>query len=77
MLNRRAMMGLLGTGALAGTANLLGRPPLAAEKQSAEATRGLPRLKITNVKAILTQPDTARLVVVKVETSEPGLYGLG
>lgn len=34
-------------------------------------------LKITNVKAICTAPDGIRLVVVKVETSEPGLYGLG
>jgi mannonate dehydratase len=29
------------------------------------------------VKAICTAPDGIRLVVVKVETSEPGLYGLG
>src|ERR1035437_4447517 len=34
-------------------------------------------LKITNVKAICTAPSGIRLVVVKVETSEPGLYGLG
>ncbi len=34
-------------------------------------------IRITNVKAILTQPNRARLVIVKVETTEPGLYGLG
>ena len=34
-------------------------------------------LKITGVKAILTAPARIRLCVVKVETSEPGLYGLG
>jgi len=34
-------------------------------------------LTITNVKAILTAPANIALVVVKVETSEPGLYGLG
>ena len=34
-------------------------------------------IKIRDVKAILTQPDRSRLVIVKVETSEPGLYGLG
>jgi mannonate dehydratase len=42
-----------------------------------EPTRGMPALRITNVKAICTAPDGIHLVVVKVETSEPGLYGLG
>jgi len=37
----------------------------------------MPAIKITNVKTICTAPDGIRLVVVKVETSEPGLYGLG
>ncbi len=37
----------------------------------------MPKLEITNVKAILTAPDDINLVVVKVETSEPDLYGLG
>jgi mannonate dehydratase len=35
------------------------------------------KLKITDVKTILTAPAGIRLVVVKVMTSEPGLYGLG
>lgn len=34
-------------------------------------------ITITDVKTILTQPAGIRLVVVKVVTSEPGLYGLG
>ena len=34
-------------------------------------------LAIRDVRAILTAPSGIRLVVVKVETSEPGLYGLG
>src|SRR5258708_40366683 len=38
---------------------------------------GWPPLKITSVKAILTQPAGDQLVIVKVETSEPGLYGIG
>jgi len=38
---------------------------------------GLSPLKITDVKTILTAPDGIRLVVVKVYTDEPGLYGLG
>ncbi len=35
------------------------------------------KVTIRDVKVILTAPDQIRLVVVKVETSEPGLYGLG
>ncbi len=34
-------------------------------------------IKITDVKTFLTAPANIRLVVVKVLTSEPGLYGLG
>lgn len=37
----------------------------------------LPPLKITDIKTILTAPANIRLVVVKVLTNEPGLYGLG
>jgi mannonate dehydratase len=37
----------------------------------------LPPVRITNVKAICTAPDGIRLVVVKIETNEPELYGLG
>ena len=33
--------------------------------------------KITNVKAILTAPEGINLIVVKVETDQEGLYGLG
>ena len=39
--------------------------------------KGLPPVKITDLRVILTAPDRIRLVVVKVLTSEPGLYGLG
>src|SRR5262249_24395817 len=49
-------------------AGAAGLPPAAAK---------LPGLKITDVKTILTAPAGFRLVVVKVLTSEPGLYGLG
>ncbi|MBA32132.1 MAG: starvation-sensing protein RspA, partial [Chloroflexi bacterium] len=34
-------------------------------------------ITIKNVKTILTEPDNIRLVIVKIETSEPGLYGVG
>ncbi|MFH1084555.1 MAG: enolase C-terminal domain-like protein [Chloroflexota bacterium] len=39
--------------------------------------RGVPPIKITDVQTILTAPDHIRLVVVKVLTDQPGLYGLG
>src|SRR5438105_2197359 len=42
-----------------------------------EPSGDLAAIRITAVKAICTAPDGIRLVVVKVETSEPGLYGLG
>ena len=34
-------------------------------------------IKITNVKTILTAPGGIDLVVVKIETNQDGLYGLG
>ncbi len=34
-------------------------------------------ITVRDVKTFVTQPARERLVVVKVETSEPGLYGLG
>ena len=39
--------------------------------------RGMPPVKIKSVKAIATAPEGINLIVVKVETTEPGLYGLG
>jgi mannonate dehydratase len=66
--------GLLGAGA-AGLAWLAGgRPTTLAH---AAQGRNLPALKITDIKTILTAPAGIRLVVVKVTTSEPGLFGLG
>jgi mannonate dehydratase len=67
-------------GAALGCVGLLAGAKGAQEKdkeKSQAATKGLPPLKITDVKTILTAPDRIRLVVVKVLTSEPGLYGLG
>src|SRR5881394_203247 len=72
-MNRRGFFKQLTRGAaLAGVAGSSGRV-LAAEDSRAS---GSP-LKISKVKAILTAPARIRLCVVKVETSEPGLYGLG
>jgi mannonate dehydratase len=37
----------------------------------------MPDLKITQVQTFLTQPAGSRLIIVKVLTNQPGLYGLG
>jgi mannonate dehydratase len=68
----------LGAGA-AGLTRLSGGPLGSARSAASEAAkaRKLPALKITDIKTILTAPARIRLVVVKVLTSEPGLYGLG
>ncbi len=41
------------------------------------AAPGKEPVRIRDVKVILTAPDGIRLVIVKVETTEPGLYGIG
>lgn len=76
-MNRRQWMQWAGL-----SAGVVGARGLGAdEKPPPKVETGLPRtgskLKITNVKPILTAPANIRLVVVKVETSDPGLYGLG
>ena len=71
-MHRRNMLKTFG-GAGAG---LLASPgPLALAQDTAR--RGLPPLKITDIKTILTQPGADHLVIVKVLTNEPGLYGVG
>jgi mannonate dehydratase len=48
-----------------------------AQEPASPPPKSSERLKITDIKTILTAPAGIRLVVVKVLTSEPGLYGLG
>src|SRR5438045_7687073 len=75
-MNRRNFLNKLSQGAaLAGLAGA-NEPALPAESSVPAARNGSP-LKITKVKAIITAPSRIRLCVVKVETSEPGLYGVG
>jgi mannonate dehydratase len=80
-MNRRDALGWLSAGVAAGGLDLIsGRPSqaLAAQpKPESPGSRGLPPLKITDITTILTAPNRIRLVIVKVSTSEPGLYGLG
>ncbi|AYB30683.1 enolase C-terminal domain-like protein [Chryseolinea soli] len=75
-MNRRLSLKKLFAGATAGSLLSLS-PQLAAAHEKPKSPAGLPPLKITDVKTILTAPNGIRLVVVKIMTSEPGLYGLG
>ena len=76
-MDRREMLKILGRGTAAGALAGTGAREEAAAAAYEKATRGLAPLRITKVRAILTAPEGIRLCVVKVETSEPGLYGLG
>ena len=78
-MDRRNVLGLLSAGAAAGKrlAAFGSCPDVIRGAAGEDSRRGLPKLKITDVKTILTAPNRIRLVIVKVLTSEPGLYGLG
>ena len=78
-INRRKLLKGLGLGSMAGMLGVFpGQQAKAAQdKETPSYLRGLPPLTITNVRAIGTAPAGSNLIVVKVETSEPGLYGLG
>ena len=72
-LPRRGFLQGLGVAAAAG----LSARHAKAQESAERATRGMPSPKITSVSVIATQPASARLVVVKITTDQPGLYGYG
>ena len=87
-LNRRHALKLLaggGAGATAltkmaggaGLAAMLGAVPDPLEAAQVATRRGLPRLKITDIKVIKTQVGNTHMTNAKVFTSEAGLYGVG
>lgn len=75
--NRRDVLKKIGLGSVAGLSGMLGSasPGYGATNQA--YLKGMPPIKIKSVKAITTCPHGIELIVVKVETTEPGLYGLG
>ncbi len=76
-MNRRNALSLLGAGAATGLlGSSIGANDAIAQRYDAAAPNRSP-LKITKVRIIHTYPNGTGFGVVKVETSEPGLYGLG
>jgi mannonate dehydratase len=80
-MNRRDAIGSL---SLAGGASLLASTHSLADALSpgssaayAQAVTGTAPIRIRDIKTILTAPNGIRLLVVKVETTEPGLVGWG
>lgn len=78
-LNRRNALKTLGLGSAAGVLGLLGSSKAhAAIKDVSTPSYGKGiQVKITKVRAILTAPYGTNLVIVKVETDQAGLYGIG
>lgn len=76
---RRETMKKIALGSTAGIFGLMAGPFANAQKHELPDRYkvGLAPVKIRSVKAIATAPEGSNLVVVKIETSEPGLYGLG
>ena len=78
-MDRRNLLRTLTSGTVAGAGLLSTRSPFAevlAQEKPAEL-RGVKAPKITDIQTVLTAPNGIRLVLVKVLTSEPGLYGWG
>jgi mannonate dehydratase len=80
-MNRRDVLGTL---SLAGGASMLASTQSLADALApgsvaayVQAVTGTAPVKIRDVKTILTAPNRIRLVVVKIETTEPGLVGWG
>src|SRR5215203_5156304 len=79
-MNRRDLLGSIALGS--GATLLASRGALAeafapAPAAYTQAVRGTGPVKIRDIKTILTAPNRIRLVIVKVETTEPGLVGWG
>jgi mannonate dehydratase len=80
-LGRRDAVKMFGLGSAAGLLGLISAPMSAEAKEEERAkntyAKNMAPVTIRSVKAIGTAPAGSNLIVVKVETSEPGLYGLG
>ena len=70
-------MKTLAMGSAAGFLGFVGNKATAVPYETPSYAKAMAPIKITGIKAIVTAPSGSNLIVVKVETSEPGLYGLG
>jgi mannonate dehydratase len=78
--SRRDTMKMLGLSSSAGLLGLFGGISNAAAREQRpvpDYANAMKPVKIKSVRAIATAPQGSNLIVVKVETTEPGLYGLG
>jgi mannonate dehydratase len=76
--SRRNALKILGLGSAALMTTGFGRDSFAQVPENImKPPVGLPPVKIRSVKAIGTKPGGSNLIMVKVETTEPGLYGVG
>lgn len=74
---RRNLVKMMALGS-AGMYGFFGNPIAEAQTLAGKTYKnGMPPIKIRSVKAIATAPEGSNLIVVKIETTEPGLYGLG
>jgi mannonate dehydratase len=76
-MKRRDMFKAVPAAASAAIAGALSAPGPAAFAQEAARRGGMPPLTIKDVQLIRTAPSNSNWTIVKVTTSEPGLYGLG
>ena len=76
---RRDALKMLGLGSVSALSGMFGSIPgaSAAPYEKPSYAKAMKAVTIKSVKAIGTAPAGSNLIVVKVETSEPGLYGLG
>ena len=76
-MKRRDLFNAVPAAASAAIAGVLAAPGPAAFAQDAARRGGMPPLTIKDIRLIRTAPDDSNWTIVKVITSEPGLYGLG
>lgn len=76
-MNRRGFFRHMARGAALAGVTMAATRQLPAGTQAAEPPAAKSPLRITRVRAFATAPGGIRLIVVRVETNEPGLYGLG